>query len=69
MNENSELPVEFDGDCAFALSVGKRDVEGDKNTYLIRDGEKYLFSNSVAKFLWRIILGQKKKSETNWEMK
>lgn len=66
MNEQSEQPPEFDGQCAFALSVGKKGVAGQETVYAIQDGKRYLFSNPVAKFLWHVLPGRKKKAQVNW---
>lgn len=57
---------EFDGHCAFAVSLGKADVMGREQCSLIRGGERYLFSNAAARLLWLVIPGRKKKAETNW---
>lgn len=62
-NQNN---VAFNGQCAFAVSVGKKDVKATGNHYVIQDGKKYLFSNPVAKVLWTVIPGRKKKAEMNW---
>ncbi len=62
----SEQSPEFDGQCAFALSTGKKGVAGKQSCYAIEDGRKYLFSNPVARFLWRVLPGRKKKAEENW---
>jgi len=66
MNSQLAQSPEFKGQCAFALSVGKKGVAGKDNCYVIQDGKKYLFSNPVAKFLWRVVPGRKKKAELNW---
>ncbi len=66
MTSQAEQPVAFEGHCAFAVSTGKKDVEGKESCYLVHDGKKYLFSNSVAKFLWRIIPGCKKRADSIW---
>jgi len=66
MESQPDLPVEFDGHCAFAVSLGKNSVPGSASCFLIQDGKKYQFSNPIAKFLWRIIPGRKNKAETNW---
>lgn len=66
MNTESNQSPEFEGQCAFALSTGKKEVEGKENCYLVQGGKKYLFSNPVAKFLWRILPGRKEKAESTW---
>jgi len=66
MKPQSELPTEFKGQCAFAVSLGKKGVIGKDAYYTIQDGKQYLFSNPVAKFLWKVLPGRKKKAEENW---
>ena len=58
--------TEYDGHCAFAVSLGKKNVMGNERYSLIEGGRKYLFSNRVAKLLWRVVPGRKKKAEANW---
>jgi hypothetical protein len=66
MIEQSEQSPEFNGQCAFALSRGKRGVAGKPALYTVRDGKKCLFSNPVAKFLWSVLPGRRKKAELTW---
>ena len=66
MPSQAEQPVAFEGHCAFAVSTGKKDVVGKESCYLVHDGKKYVFSNAVAKFLWRIIPGRREKAESIW---
>jgi hypothetical protein len=66
MDQQSEQPAAFNGNCAFALSLGKKGVKGSESCYLIQDGKKYLFSNPVAKFLWWVIPSRRQKAESNW---
>lgn len=66
MAKTNEPAAEYGGQCAFAVSVGKKGVEGKPNHYVIRDGKKYVFSNPVAKLLWSILPGRKRKADTNW---
>ena len=66
MRPQSEPSPQFDGQCAFAVSLGKKGVKGNPSCSAIRDGKKYLFSNPVAKFLWSVLLGRKEKAEANW---
>ena len=56
----------FGGQCAFAVSLGKKDVMCNGKHYIVRDGKKYHFSNPVAKFLWKVIPGSKQKADSNW---
>ena len=57
---------EFEGQCAFALSTGKKGVPGKAGIALEEDGKTYLFSNPVAKFLWKVLPGRKEKAESTW---
>lgn len=66
MSSQSEQRPEYRGQCAFALSIGKKGVAGKDNCYMIQDGRKYLFSNSVARFLWRVLPGRRDNAERNW---
>lgn len=66
MRTESNQNPEFRGQCAFALSTGKKGVKGKENCYLVQDDKKYLFSNPVAKFLWRVLPGRKAKAESTW---
>lgn len=66
MDAQSEQSPEFDGQCAFALSTGKKGVAGKPTQYTIEDGRKYVFSNPVAKLLWRVLPGRKEKAEEAW---
>jgi YHS domain-containing protein len=60
--------VEYDGHCAFALSTGKTDVLGEKHSSTI-DGKTYLFSNPVAKILFRILPNRINKANEAWKNK
>lgn len=66
MTEQSQPSPEFAGQCAFALSTGKTGVAGRPNLYAVQGGKKYLFSNPVAKILWRVLPGRKQKAEATW---
>jgi hypothetical protein len=63
---NQSSDAEFDGLCALAVSLGKNDVKCEGKHYLVQNGRKYHFSNPVAKFLWKVIPGRKRKAELNW---
>jgi hypothetical protein len=63
-NKNNLTP-QYDGQCAFATSLG-RDAKGLDKHKLIQDSNLYLFSNPVAKLLWKIIPNRKKKADENW---
>jgi hypothetical protein len=66
MASQQDQSVEFAGNCSFAVSTGKKDVPGKESCYLEQDGKKYLFSNPVARFLWKIIPGRLKKANAVW---
>jgi len=66
MNQNSEPAPQFNGECAFAVSLGKKGVIGREDLRLVQNGKTYLFSNAVAKLLWKLIPGRKEKAESNW---
>lgn len=66
MTPQSEPSPEFGGQCAFAVSAGKKGVPGNEKYAVVRDGKKYLFSNPIAKLLWFIVPGSRKKADSNW---
>lgn len=66
MSAQAKQVAKYDGQCAFAVSLGKKDVMGSESHVLIQNGEKYLFSNPVAKLIWRIIPGRKQKADSAW---
>ncbi len=66
--KQSNKAAEYDGHCAFALSTGKMDVKGGKHSLKI-DGKTYLFSNPVAKILFRILPNRLNKANETWENK
>ena len=62
---DSTPPIAFDGQCAFALSTGKTDVKGGKHRLII-DQKTYLFSNPIAKLLFRLLPNCLEKATSNW---
>jgi hypothetical protein len=66
MTNQPTNPPEFNGRCAFAVSLGKKEVAGRTECHAVQDGKTYLFSNPVAKFLWSILPGRKHKAESVW---
>lgn len=64
----SNKTAEYDGHCAFALNTGKTDVKGGKHNLTI-DGKTYLFSNPVAKMLFRILPNRINKANEAWDNK
>ena len=57
--------LEYNGLCAFAVSTGKKDVQGGKHRLEI-NGKIYAFSNPVAKFLFRILPNRIAKADAVW---
>ncbi|MEK6153095.1 hypothetical protein WIW50_07540 [Flavobacteriaceae bacterium 3-367] len=66
--ENNPMNTAYDGRCAFAVSTGKTDVMGGKHS-LTLDNRTYLFSNGVAKFLFRILPNRVSKADGVWAKK
>ncbi len=65
MNEDSSQ-LGYDGECAFALSTGKRGVAGSPK-HTIVDGETtYQFSNGVARLLWKVLPNRAAKADEVW---
>jgi len=59
------VKMEFNGQCAFATSLGKKQV-GSIKWKVERNGKTYLFSNPIAKFSWIVIPGCRRRAEKNW---
>ncbi|WP_420400957.1 hypothetical protein [Flagellimonas sp.] len=59
---------EYNGHCAFAVSTGKTDVKGGKHSLTI-EGKEYLFSNPIAKFLFKLLPNRIEKADANWKNK
>jgi len=59
---------EFGGQCAFAVSVGKKS-EGKEKHKIVKNGKTYYFSNPIAKLLWKILPNSQRKAELNWKLK
>lgn len=64
-NQNTNV-AQYDGKCAFAVSTGKTDVTGGKHE-LIVDGKRYVFSNSVARLLFKILPNRAEKADQVWK--
>ena len=64
--KEQDQSVAYDGHCAFAVSTGKLDVKGGKQSLTI-DGKTYYFSNPVAKFLFRLLPNRREKADANWK--
>ena len=64
--ENTGIELAYNGHCAFAVSSGKTDVKGGKHHMTIND-KTYVFSNGVAKLLFRILPNRMQKANENWK--
>jgi YHS domain-containing protein len=60
--------LEYNGHCAFAVSTGKTDVKGG-NHYVTMDGKTYVFSNPIAKLLFKLLPNRIKKANEVWNKK
>lgn len=60
--------AEYDGHCAFAVSAGKTDVMGGKRSLQINN-KTYLFSNGIAKILFRLLPNRIQKADEIWNNK
>lgn len=67
-NNKASDSIQYDGHCAFAVSTGKTDVKGG-NHYSTINGKTYVFSNPVAKLLFKILPGRIEKAEAMWNKK
>lgn len=66
MDNKSDLQPEYEGECAFALSTGKRHVAGSPK-HAIVDGDKtYYFKNGAARFLWKLLPNRAAKADAVW---
>jgi YHS domain-containing protein len=66
--ESQNNAIAYEGHCAFAVSTGKTDVKGGKNSLTI-DGKTYFFSNPLAKFLFKLLPNRVEKADTHWKNK
>ena len=64
--DNQSGGPQYGGHCAFAMSLGKKEVMGLEKHSLTKDGKVYLFSNPVAKFLFNILPNTNNKADANW---
>lgn len=58
--------AKFEGQCAFAISLGKNALGLEKHR-IVDGNDIYFFSNALAKLLFRILPGRKKKAQENYE--
>lgn len=64
--QNNKL--EYNGHCAFAVSTGKTDVPGG-NQFLTKNGKNYVFSNRIAKLLFKLLPKRIEKADSIWNNK
>jgi len=63
--KEEDLKPQYDAQCAFAVSLGK-EAKGQDKYNRVQDGKLYLFSNPVAKFLWKLIPNRKEQADLKW---
>ena len=68
MKGDNQNQIAYDGHCAFAVSIGKTDVKGADSS-LEMDGKTYLFSNPIAKALFKILPNRVNNADINWKNK
>lgn len=68
MSNESINSTEYGGHCAFAVSTGKTDVKGGKSS-LQKNNKTYLFSNGIAKILFRLLPNRIQKADEIWNSK
>jgi hypothetical protein len=59
------MNTEYEGKCAFASALGKTADEapnGHQGLAVEMDGRRYLFSNPVARMLWRLTFAPRGKA-------
>ena len=49
------------------MSLGKKEVMGLKKYTFVKDGKNYIFSNPIAKFLFRALPNTKNKADVHWQ--
>jgi len=63
----TKTQYEYDGKCAFALSLGKNPpITSGKHT-LTKDGRTYSFLNPIAKLLFKIFPNSIEKADKAWK--
>ena len=66
MNKKELSSLAYTGQCEFAASTGKLDVEGGRHQLTI-NGTTYTFSNVVAKALFKWLPNRIEKADSNWK--
>ena len=57
---------EFDGECAFAVSTGKRNVLGSSKHTTVDTGRTYYFKIGVARLLRNVLPNRAAKADAVW---
>ncbi|MGX1929217.1 hypothetical protein [Flagellimonas sp. 2504JD4-2] len=57
---------EYEGKCAFAMSLGKEAPRTNGKYTLTKDGKTYTFLNPVAKFLFKMFPYSVQKADAAW---
>ena len=67
MSSGSDAP-DFDGRCAFALSLGPADKapQGKSDCTLEHEGHTYVFSGAVPLFLFSVLPGSAARAQRHW---
>ena len=68
LDNSTNQELLYDGHCAFAVSTGKTNVKGGKHRLTI-EGKTYVFSNAVAKFLFKLLPNTITKANEVWSKK
>ena len=63
--EPERYAPQFDGHCAFAVSLGK-DEHGSPERWVVREGRLYLQSNPVAGLLFKLLPGRPEAAHRRW---
>ena len=63
--ENESSKPEYDGQCAFGLSLG-REAPGKESAQLTENGKVYYFSNPLVKWMWKIMPNRAQKADAEW---
>lgn len=58
--------IEYDGKCAFALSLGKNPPKTSEKYLLKKDGKTYSFLNPIAKLLFKLSSKSIEKADKHW---
>jgi hypothetical protein len=69
MTTNLTTTPEYNGECAFALSTGKRDVAGAAKHQIVDGAKTYYFKNGAARFLWKVLPNRAAKADAVWEQR